>query len=194
MMFEGFYGLACELHAPPGAGCLRGREDRTVLRYGECATDLEGAVFEVYVIPLQTEQLSLTETGVYSQHVEGFEPVPGLVRHLEQELGLLRRERVHLFPARLRRLHGLGGIARNQAIHNRLFESLVQRSVNVADSAGRRSRLQLLPVEAADVRRCQGLELDSSEGGLQMYARDLLVSFKRRGFYGVAHGIREPAV
>src|SRR5215211_9377064 len=121
MMFEGFYGLACELHAAPGAGCLRGREYRTVLCYGERATDLEGAVFEVYVIPLQSEQLSLAETGVYSQHVEGFETIRGLVRDLEQELGLLRRERVHLFPARLRRLHGLGGVAGYQPVYHSLL-------------------------------------------------------------------------
>src|SRR5215204_4810305 len=189
MMFEGFYGLACELHAPPGAGCLRGREDRTVLRYGECATDLEGAVFEVYVIPLQSEQLSLAETGVYSQHVEGFESVPGLVRHLKQELGLLRRERVHLFVGRLRWLHGLGDIPGYQAVHHRLLEGLVERGVDVADSAGRRSRLQLLPVESAHVGRREGLQLYPSECGLQVYARDLLVALEGRGLHCVAHGV-----
>src|SRR5215207_551421 len=52
---EGLCGIARELHAPPGAGRLRGREDRTALGNGERTTDLEGAVFEVYVIPLQAE-------------------------------------------------------------------------------------------------------------------------------------------
>ena len=31
---------------------------------------------------IQPEQLSMTETGVYRQHVEGFEPVTDLVRNL----------------------------------------------------------------------------------------------------------------
>ena len=55
MMFEGIYGLARELHAAPGAGRLRGREDGTALRNSERAADLEGAIFEVYIVPLQTE-------------------------------------------------------------------------------------------------------------------------------------------
>jgi hypothetical protein len=45
---------------------------------------LEGAVVGVHVVPLQPEQLSLTEAGVYRQHVEGFEAVPSFVRHLKQ--------------------------------------------------------------------------------------------------------------
>src|SRR5829696_1950903 len=129
---------------------------------------LEGAVVGVHVVPLQPEQLSLTEAGVYRQHVEGFESVPGLMRCLEQELGLLRRERVHLFAGRLRWLHGLGGIPGYQAVHNRLLEGLVKRGVDVAYRAGRRSRLQLLPVESAHVGRREGLQLYTPECGLQV--------------------------
>jgi hypothetical protein len=43
--------------------------------------------------------------------------------------------------SRLRRLHGFGGIARNQAVHNRLFEGLVQRSVEVRQKGSKTSPL-----------------------------------------------------
>src|ERR671921_737619 len=148
---EGFCSPLSKLHAAPRAARLRRCEDGAVLGYGERPADLEGAVVEVHVVPLQPEQLSLTEAGVYRQHVEGFKAVPRLARHLKQELGLLWRERVHLFAGRLRWLHGFGGIAGYQAVHHRLLEGLVERSVNIADSAGRRSRLQLLAVESANV-------------------------------------------
>src|SRR5919112_3803588 len=156
---ESFCSPLSKLHAAPRAARLRRCEDGAVLGYGERPADLEGAVVEVHVVPLQPEQLSLTEAGVYRQHVEGFEAVPGLVRHLKQEIGLLWRERVNLFAGRLRWLHGLGGIAGYQSIHHRLLEGLVERGVDVADCAGRRSRLQLLAVEASHVRRRKGLEL-----------------------------------
>src|SRR5215218_6012250 len=95
---EGFCSPLSKLHAAPRAARLRRCEDEAVLGYGERPADLEGAVVEVHVVPLQPEQLSLTESGVYRQHVKGFETICGLVRDLEQELGLLRRERAHLFP------------------------------------------------------------------------------------------------
>src|ERR687897_697734 len=151
---EGFCSPLSKLHAAPRAARLRRCE--------------EGAVVEVHVVPLQPEQLSLTEAGVYSQHVECFESVPGLVRHLKQELSLLRRERVYLFAGRLRWLHGLGGIPGYQAVHHRLLEGLVERGVDVAYRAGRRSRLQLLPVESAHVGRREGLQLYPPECGLQV--------------------------
>src|SRR5919112_255399 len=156
---EGFCSHLSKLHAAPRAARLRRSEDEAVLGYGERPADLEGAVVEVHVVPLQAEQLSLTEPGVYRQHVEGFKAVPRLVRHLKQEIGLLWRERVNLFAGRLRWLHGLGGIPGYQAIQHRLLEGLVERGVDVAYRAGRRSRLKLLPVESAHVGRREGLQL-----------------------------------
>ncbi len=52
---EDLCSLARELHAPPRACRLRGREDGTALGYGERPPDLKRAVFEVHVIPLQAE-------------------------------------------------------------------------------------------------------------------------------------------
>ena len=51
---------------------------------------------------------------MYRHHVEGFETDPGIVCRLKQVLGLLRRKRAHLFPTRLRRLHGFGSVAGDQ--------------------------------------------------------------------------------
>jgi hypothetical protein len=81
---EGFCSPLSKLHAAPRAARLRSCEDGAVLGYGERPADLVRAAVEVHVVPLQPEQLSLTEAGVYRQHVEGFEAVPSFVRHLKQ--------------------------------------------------------------------------------------------------------------
>ena len=52
MVIEGLLCLAVELHARSGAGRLWGREDRIALGNGERASYLEGAAFEVHVVPV----------------------------------------------------------------------------------------------------------------------------------------------
>ena len=49
---ECLFGPARELYASPGACRLRGREDGTALGNGKRPANLDGAVFEVYIVPL----------------------------------------------------------------------------------------------------------------------------------------------
>jgi hypothetical protein len=71
---------------------------------------------------------------MHGEHVEG--PQAITTRRLEQRFGLLRRERLHLFPAHLRCLHGLRDVARDQPVSDGGLQRFVQRNVYVLYDAG----------------------------------------------------------
>ena len=68
---------------------------------------------ETNVLPLQAQQLTLSQPRGNGQYVEVFEPF--VVRRLEQYLHLLRRERPHLLQVHLWGLDGFGRVARMSA-------------------------------------------------------------------------------
>lgn len=77
---------------------------------------------------------------MYGEHVEGFQAVS--TRRREQRLHLLGRP--NFFFEGLWGLYGLGDVARNEAVHHGLLESLVERCVDVLHRAGPEAGVQLL--------------------------------------------------
>ena len=151
---EGFQGRLRESHGAAAALGLRRGKDRAALRGGQGAPHLQSPGLKVNVVPLEPEQLSLPQPGGNGQDVEGFEAV-ALRAPRTASLTCSGGQRSHLFPAYLRRLDGLGGVARDKAVRDGLLERLVERDVDVLDGARRESGIKLLAVESAHVGRGQ---------------------------------------
>src|SRR5688500_15833701 len=112
------------------------------------------------------------------EHVQGLEAVPDFVRRGYELAGLLRGERLDLWLLRSRSLHA-GGVALNQPVAHGLRERLVERHVDVVDRARGKPRIELLPVQCANVVRGERLELHAPKGRLDVYPDYGLVTLER---------------
>jgi hypothetical protein len=57
-------------------------------------------------------------------------------------MGLISGERLHLLFTRLWRLHGRGGVTRDQTVVGSLFECLAERAVDMQHAAGREAAVE----------------------------------------------------
>lgn len=135
---EGFYGRPGELYSPAAASGLR-------------TLDPHYTGFKVYVFPPERQQLALPEPRVYRDDVEGFKPVSGFSGRFEKHAGLFGGEGGDILLRDFRWVYGFGGITRDEALPERLFQSPMQNHVEVLNGTGRKPRIQLGPVETLEV-------------------------------------------
>jgi hypothetical protein len=131
---EDFGGSPGEAYAPTATLRFGSGESGTSLCSCQGAPYVQRPGIKVDVVPLEPQQLTLPESSVDGEYVEGFETISaGCV---EQHLDLLGGQRAYLLPAHLWRLDGLGRVARDETIAHSLLERLVERDVDVLDGAG----------------------------------------------------------
>src|SRR4051794_15683541 len=87
-------GALGELHGSAATSGLRRCQNRASFGPNERAPHLQHSRFQIYVVPLEGQQLTLLQSGVYSQHVERFEAVP--LCRTKKHLDLFRRQGTNL--------------------------------------------------------------------------------------------------
>src|SRR5215210_6868692 len=85
--------------------------------------------FEIHVFPLEGQQLALPQAGGDGQYVEGLHAVAS--HRIEERSYLVSREGLHFLAAGSWRLHGRGGVPRDQTVVGGLLERLAERAVYV---------------------------------------------------------------
>src|SRR5215213_7445944 len=105
-------------HEAAAAACLR-----------QATANFERGIraFKINVFPLEGQELALPQAGGDSQYVEGLHSVP--VDRIEERPHRVPREGLHLLAAGPWRLHGRGGVPRDQTVVGGLFERFAERAV-----------------------------------------------------------------
>src|SRR5215218_1314386 len=177
----------------PSATVLGGHEAAaaTCLRQATANFERGTRAFKIHVFPLEGQELALPQTGSDGNDVEGLHTVA--LDCIEERPHLIPREGLHLLSAGLWRLHGRGGVARNQTVVSSLFERLAERAVDVQHASGSKAGIELLPVEPAHVIGRESFESEPAKRRTQMNPHDALISLIGLLPHCILNRVREPA-
>ena len=114
-------------------------EGEAGLGSGELAPHTDETVFrtpgEVYVLPLETQELAFPEPAVNSQDIESFQPVARFSNRFQKSGRLLRGEWPDLLLGRPRGVYGVGRVAVQETRADGLAESTAEYPVDKPDGA-----------------------------------------------------------
>src|SRR5829696_9933483 len=106
----------------PSATALGGHEAAAAACLRQAPANFERGIraFKIHVFPLEGQELALPQASGDGQYVEGLHTVASY--RIEERPYLVPREGLHFLAVGSRRLHGRGGVPRDQTIVSSSFE------------------------------------------------------------------------